>query len=125
MHHAARRRQLSDGGVALVRSVPSRYTKTPPRALTERCFKDSLAERRHAQGRRTGVGLDSARAASASAMADGASSEYICESIAIARCGTKHTTFQKHRPWRQPGVRLRVPSARPRSALPPSSRPPS
>ena len=94
MHHAARRRQLSDGGVALVRSAPSRYTKTPPRALMERRFKDSAAERRHAQGRRTGVGLDSARAVSASAMADGASSEYICESIAIARCGTQHTTSQ-------------------------------
>jgi hypothetical protein len=60
----------------------------------ERRFKDSLAERRHAQGRRTGVGLDSASAASASAMADGASSEYICESISIARCGTQHTTIQ-------------------------------
>ena len=125
MHHAARRRQLSDGGVALVRSVPSRHTKTPPRGLMERRFKDSLAERRHAQGRRTGVGLDSASAASASAMANGARLGYICESIAIARCGTQHTTVQKHRPWRQPGVRLRLPSAQPRSSLPPSSRPPS
>jgi hypothetical protein len=62
----------------------------------ERRFKDSAAERRHAQGHRTGVGLDSASAASASAMADGASSGYICEiiAIAIARCGTQHTTFQ-------------------------------
>jgi hypothetical protein len=60
----------------------------------ERRFKDSLAERRHAQGRRTGVGLDSASAASASAMANGARLGYICESIAIARCGTQHTTFQ-------------------------------
>jgi hypothetical protein len=60
----------------------------------ERRFKDSLAERRHAQGHRTGVGLDSASAASASAMADGASSGYICESISIARCGTQHTTIQ-------------------------------
>jgi hypothetical protein len=127
MHHTARTRQLSDGGVALVRSVPSRYTKTLPRALMERRFKDSLAERRQAPGRRTGVGLDSARAAIASAMADGASSEYICESISIARCGTQHTTFQSIAHGGSPvsGLRLRVPSDQPRSSLPPSSQPPS